>query len=176
MYRVNIGSDNGLSPIRRQAIICTNAGLWSIGPLGTKFSEIVIKVQDFSFTKMHMKLSSAKWWPFCPGREVNPFHGSLYLLLDCNEKKQNTRQSNSSWGNCSLNTLIMFRNIHIRIILVSYLPTPLWKSNRNVFFQDQCAAIMMCSLSKMQWKMFIQISMGKPCPRPPNTHIWVLKD
>ena len=35
--RVNIGSDNGLSPIRRQAIIWTNAGLLSIKPLGTNF-------------------------------------------------------------------------------------------------------------------------------------------
>ena len=32
--RVYIGSDNGVSPIRRQAIIKTNAGLLSIGPLG----------------------------------------------------------------------------------------------------------------------------------------------
>ena len=37
-----IGSDNGLSPGRRQAIIWTNAGILSIGPLGTNFSEILI--------------------------------------------------------------------------------------------------------------------------------------
>ena len=44
MNRVSIGSDNGLSPIRRQAIIQTNAGLLSIGPLGTNFSEISTKI------------------------------------------------------------------------------------------------------------------------------------
>ena len=38
--RVNIGSDNALSPIRCQAIIKTNAGLLSIRPLGTYFSAI----------------------------------------------------------------------------------------------------------------------------------------
>ena len=38
-----IGSDNGLSPDRRQAIIWTNAGLLLIGPLGTNFSEILIE-------------------------------------------------------------------------------------------------------------------------------------
>ena len=27
-----IGSDNGLAPGRRQAIVCTNVGIWSIGP------------------------------------------------------------------------------------------------------------------------------------------------
>ena len=39
-----IGSDNGLSPDRRQAIIWTNAGLLLIGPLGTNFSEILIEI------------------------------------------------------------------------------------------------------------------------------------
>ena len=37
-----IGSDNGLSPGRRQAIIWTIAGILLIGPLGTNFSEILI--------------------------------------------------------------------------------------------------------------------------------------
>ena len=47
MNRISIGSDNGLSPIRRQAIIQTNAGLMSTGPLGTNLSEIVIKIPNF---------------------------------------------------------------------------------------------------------------------------------
>ena len=38
-----------------------------IGTLGTNFSEILIKIQNFSFTEMHLKISSAKWRPFCPG-------------------------------------------------------------------------------------------------------------
>ena len=44
-----IGSDNGLSPGRRQAIIWTNAGILLIGPLGTNFSEIFIGIQAFFF-------------------------------------------------------------------------------------------------------------------------------
>ena len=59
-----IDSDNGLSPGRRQAIIWTNAGILLIGPLRTNFSEILIGIQIFSFKKMHLKLSSAKWRPF----------------------------------------------------------------------------------------------------------------
>ena len=39
-----IGSDNGLSPGRRQAIIWTNPGILLIGPLETKFSEILIEI------------------------------------------------------------------------------------------------------------------------------------
>ena len=56
-----IGSDNGLSPERRQAIIWTNDGIFLIGPLGTNFSEISIGIQTFSFKKMHLKMSSATW-------------------------------------------------------------------------------------------------------------------
>ena len=43
------GSDNGLSPGRRQAIIWTNAGILFIGPLGTNFSEILTEILTFSF-------------------------------------------------------------------------------------------------------------------------------
>ena len=65
-----IGSDNGLSPDRRQAIIWTNAGLLLIGPLGTNFSEILIAILTFSFKKMRFKVSSAKWRLFGLGLNV----------------------------------------------------------------------------------------------------------
>ena len=55
-----IGSDNGLSPDRRQAIIWTNAEKLLIGPLGTNLSEILIAILTFSFKKMHLKVSSVK--------------------------------------------------------------------------------------------------------------------
>ena len=42
--RVNVGSDNGLSPNRRQAIMLTNAGLSSIGPFETNFIDILTKI------------------------------------------------------------------------------------------------------------------------------------
>ena len=64
------GPDNGLSPGRRQAIIWTNAGMLFIGPIGTNFNEILIKIHIFSFKKMHLKMSSAKWRPFCLGLNV----------------------------------------------------------------------------------------------------------
>ena len=65
-----IGSDNGLSLGRHQAIIWTNAGILSIGSLGTNFSEFVFEIYAFSFKKMYLKLSSAKWQPFCLGLNV----------------------------------------------------------------------------------------------------------
>ena len=57
--RVCIGSDNGLSPGRRQPIIWTSAGLLAIGLLETNFSEIWIGILPFSFKKIHLYMSSA---------------------------------------------------------------------------------------------------------------------
>ena len=57
-----IGSDNGLSPGRRQAIISTNSGILLFGPLGINFSEILIEIHIFSLKKM--KMLFAKWRPF----------------------------------------------------------------------------------------------------------------
>ena len=65
-----IGSDNGLSPGRRQAIIWTNAGKLLFGPPGTNFGEILIEIHTFSFKKMHFKMSSVKWRPICFGLNV----------------------------------------------------------------------------------------------------------
>ena len=64
-----IGSDNGLSPGRRQAIVWINAGILLIEPLGTIFSEILIKIHTCSFKKMHLKMASISSRPQC----VNSF-------------------------------------------------------------------------------------------------------
>ena len=63
----SIGSDNGLSPGRRQAIIRTNAGILLIRPLGTNFSVFSVEILISSFKKTRFKVSSAKRRPFCLG-------------------------------------------------------------------------------------------------------------
>ena len=65
-----IVSDNGLSPNGRQTITWTNDGILLIGPLGTNFSKILIKIHTFSLKKMHLKTSSARRRPFCLGLNV----------------------------------------------------------------------------------------------------------
>ena len=65
-----ISSDNGLLPGRHQAVIWTNAGILLIAPLRTNFNEILIGIQTFQFKKMHLKMSSANWRPFCLGLNV----------------------------------------------------------------------------------------------------------
>ena len=67
---VIIGSDNGLSPVRRQNIIWTNAGILLTGPWGTNFSELLIGIQTLSFKKLHLNMSSAKWRLFCLGHNI----------------------------------------------------------------------------------------------------------
>ena len=65
-----IGSDNGLSSGRRQAIIWTSAGILFIRPLGTNLSEILLEMHTFSFTKMHSKMyahQGSVWTEFDPG-------------------------------------------------------------------------------------------------------------
>ena len=57
----------------RERLVChlapshylTNAGLKLIGLSKTHFNENLIKIQISSLKKMHLKLPSAKWWPFC---------------------------------------------------------------------------------------------------------------
>ena len=65
-----IGSDNGLLPGRRQAIILTSAGILFAGSLGTNFCEISIAILTFSFKKIRFKVLSVKWPPFCLGLNV----------------------------------------------------------------------------------------------------------
>ena len=62
-------------------IIWTDTGLLFIGFLGTIFRDIWIKILTFSFKKIHWKISSAKWWPFCFDLNV------LYLFM-CNWSAQ----------------------------------------------------------------------------------------
>ena len=71
-----IGSDNGLSPGQRQAIIWTNVSILLIGTLGTMFSEILIEIRIYSFKKMDFKVSSSKCRPQC----VKPTQHWMYWI------------------------------------------------------------------------------------------------
>ena len=57
---VTIGSDNGLVPNRRQSFIWT-----------TILTKKLIEIQQFSFNNIDLvRLSFAKWRPFCLGFDV----------------------------------------------------------------------------------------------------------
>ena len=93
----NIGSDNGLSPGRRQAIIWTNARILLIGSLGTNFSEVLIEIYSFSFRKIHYKMSS---WIH--------FHVNCYWCLN---SKVSRRANNTN----------LPVNVRTGLLLISYL-------------------------------------------------------
>ena len=120
-----IGSDNGLSPNRRQAIIWTNAGLLLIASLGTNFSEILIEILTFSFKKMRLKVSSAKRRPFCLG--LNMLR-KLYKIAHCQAtvKYRKTRP--------------VFK---ILPICYTYMPICPWIASKNIgsFYTRQCLLI-----------------------------------
>ena len=57
-----------------------------MGPLGTIFSEILIEIPTFSFKKMHLKMSSAKWRLFCLGFNVlKEGLGVTWISLFCQD-------------------------------------------------------------------------------------------
>ena len=86
------GSDNGLSPGRRQAIIRTNARILLIRPLGTNFSDFLVEILIVSFKKMRVKVSSAKRRPFCFGlNELRP-----RKTIDAAEVGQHKRENGDS--------------------------------------------------------------------------------
>ena len=62
-----IGSDNGLLPCQRHAIIWTNAEILLIWPLGTQFSETLSEIHAFSLKEMHLniicKMATIWSWP-----------------------------------------------------------------------------------------------------------------
>ena len=121
-----IGSDNGLSPGRRQAIIWTNAGILLIGTLGTNFSEILIDFHTFSFKKMRLKVSSAKRRTFCLGLNVltTPFSWLMmprhqcwpFEMIFCHEKR-----------------ITKFCNVSVRYTDVQF--------KSSLFFLEQCMAL-----------------------------------
>ena len=78
-----IGSDNGFSPGRCQAIIYTNPIILLTGPLETNFSEILILM--FSAEKIYLKISSVKWRSFCLNHNVlstNSILGNIEIYLN----------------------------------------------------------------------------------------------
>ena len=105
-----IGTDNGLSPGRHQAIIWTNDGMMLTELLVTEFSEILIKIHTFSLKKMHLKMSLVKWRPFCLGLNVLksyvPNNMICYQLITNSSATPSTEHNASpSWTGSTGGTL-----------------------------------------------------------------------
>ena len=100
MYTCNltiIGSDNGLSPDRRQASTWTNAEISLIVPVETNCSDFFYsKSVHFHSTEMHLKTSSVKWRPFC-------LRLNVLTISHC--------QFDNSWGSNRQQAIVIWTNV-----------------------------------------------------------------
>ena len=74
-----IGSDDVLSPGRRQDIIWTSASILIIGPLGTNFNKILIEIYAFLFKKIYLKNAVRKMSAILSLPQCIDFHDALWL-------------------------------------------------------------------------------------------------
>ena len=160
-----IGSDNGFSPGRRQAIIWTSAWILLIGPLGTNFSENLIEILTFSFTKMRLKVSSAKCRPFWVGLNVlnchtvcHNFHCFPYHTDGSNWIQSKTRVV------CFV--IISYNNQLLWYILAKYI---LWKYR----WTKDCSPNLSQGLTVISSTM-IPLSFPGPDWRTPSTSSWFI--
>ena len=81
-----IGSDNGLSPDRRQAITWSNAGILLIWTLGTNFSEILRKIYKFiqekAFQNVVWKIAAILSQPQCVKLIKHYYEVPIYPVID----------------------------------------------------------------------------------------------
>ena len=108
---VCIGSGNGLSPVRRQAIIWTNAGLLWIGLLGTNFNAIWISILSFSFQEnVFENVACQNGGHFAQGGWVNGFlpiccHHLNQFRLNCRLDLQHVQEQTSVMFGSKYNNL-----------------------------------------------------------------------
>ena len=95
------GSDNGLSPGRRQAIIWTNAGILLIWPLGTNFGEILMVFIHFhqknAFENVVCEMASILSQPQCVKSKWGQPRSQQFPPTHCGWRKE-TYVISSSWS------------------------------------------------------------------------------
>ena len=141
-----IDSDNGLSPGRHQAIIWTNAGILLIGPLGTNFNGILIGIQTFSFKKMHLKMASAKWRPFCLSLNAlkNNNQDKICMTMSCLAHSISLRGyrwllnqlCNTIWGQAMQTWKVIQQSLcnETGKVLLKHINLVIYKKNTCLFF------------------------------------------
>ena len=156
-----IGSDNGLSPGQYQAIIWTNAGILLIGPFRTNFSEILIKIYIFSFKKMHLKMSSGNWQPFCLGLNV------LSVVYVFPSTHPHSKKVNSQTIHC-LNQWWSNSQTHIRIIRPQCVNTLRLRKNGRHFADDTFKHIFLNENVRISIKISLQFVSKSPIKNIPT--------
>ena len=132
-----------LSPIRRQAIIWTNAGILLIRALGSDFSEISIGIQILSSKKLHFKTSSAKWRPFCLG--LNELTNIIGLMIHGICKYVGLYNPWSSWHTSHTNIICTYNSIPTeldKLVMRNFIKSsPSWLVGLDLFNDDTCPSV-----------------------------------
>ena len=138
----SIGSDNDLSPGRRQASFWTNAGILLIWPLETNFSEILIELHTFSFKKMHLNMSSGKLQPFCVG--LNVLMKKVPWVTDPRRRLQN--DWNSYWSS-------VLNIVHMPRITCKSITVKLYQAQRDhqIIKTQLCTCACLCACNTFPW-------------------------
>ena len=139
------GSDNGLSPGRRQAIIRISAGILLIGYTGTNFSGILIEIQYFSLKKIRFKISSVKCCPFRLGLNVFsvPVASLLQKGIGHSLGHGNNWKLPCQWNDANETFCLTFR---------SWIS---WGWNMREIFDIHQAPICFCSILPFYWLRFL---------------------
>ena len=147
-----IGSDNGLSPVRRQAITWTNVEILLIGPLGTNFSEMLIEIHTFSLKKIHLKMSSGKMTAILSRPQC-------VKVLQCMKSYLNSRRQVSTTTDSIIILSLSFMSIVI-LVLTDKVESPscVFPGNRTLL--TNCSRL-------FNW----QIESPPPCTFLPNSLI-----
>ena len=76
---------------------CWNFVNWTLRYIFQYFSKMVTKIHIFSFTKKHLKISYAKWWPFCLGLNVlrYKYNAKLQTIIICSRYNATNRAKSS---------------------------------------------------------------------------------
>ena len=171
-----IGLDNGLSP-SHYLNQCWNIVNWTFR---NKLHEILIKVHTFSFKKMHLKMSSGRCWPFCPGLNELTVIGSLgmnfILSIHCL-----VHTKPSVWRGCLTDVripIISYDQVVLSVLCLYYWTSynregrgPLYWNVALIFFCI-CETVILCIMCNkqfvLQWAIWISGPPSAPSPGQPD--------
>ena len=148
-----LGSDNVLSSGWCQAINWPNSGISLIWTLATYFSEILSKIQTFSFRKMHFEMSLNINVMICPP--------------ECSEWKTTWVRVNIFWS-CKFFCIFISENpvnTNITYILSQMPYHILW--NWNSSYENK--------LRIFSWNHVIKAQLGGPVYHPSRLHFTTIK-
>ena len=124
-------------------------GILLIGHLGNNFNEILIKIYTFSFKKMHLKMSSGKWRPFCLSLNV--------LINNNNQEVKNTGCVCQLWvhtDKCHFlhhRVLFLHHRVFLTVVKGPIAKTQMGCQSSNLPATFMCSMTVLLYISHKMW-------------------------